>query len=92
MCCLVKVCESVSIPKVKEVSALINDSENIIAYSEEFKQSDTLAVKCRLFHTISRWRILTGKGGRGRHSPRKTSKLVFSFNNTQDGWSKRPTP
>ena len=40
---------------LSQISALINDWENIIAYLEESKQRVSLAEKCGLFRTVESW-------------------------------------
>ena len=45
------------IKEVKQISALINDWENIIAYWEESKQRKALADKCDSLYTVNDWWI-----------------------------------
>ena len=68
---------SVPIPEVKK-SALINDYENIIAYSEEAVQSEVWANKCGLFQIHLGW---GGGGGwtEGQCHLRKIWLLLLSF-------------
>ena len=47
--------ESLRIRALSQISALINDRENIIAYLEESKQRVSLAEKCGLFRTVESW-------------------------------------
>ena len=55
MCCLMKIWESVPIPEVKKISALINDLKNSITYWEKFKWSEGLINKSGSFRSVNSW-------------------------------------
>ena len=54
----------------KQRSALINDWESIVANWKEPNQSETLADKCNLFHTLS-------GSGDGQRSPENSEIYTF---------------